>query len=100
MEGCTVWPFMSEGQGYRPLEMGKSDQVMSPWAPQPTVLVTNRGKAVRDILSTQIADPQAPNNLPKVEKFDGKAANMAMDRYRNFFKKPPFARVDVSTKSN
>lgn len=36
--GCTVWPIMTEDHGRRPFAMGKSDQVLYPWAPQPVHL--------------------------------------------------------------
>ena len=95
--GCTVWPVMTNGHGYRPLAMGKSDQVMWPWASQPTELVKDQGESVRQIMSAQIVNPQASENPLAVNRFDGKAANLAMDRYRKFFAKPPFANKQASS---
>lgn len=95
--GCMVWPVMTDGHGYRPIAMGKSDQIMWPTAPHPTVLGENYGESVRQIMSAQIANPQASENLSIIEKFDGKAANLAMDRYRKFFKKPPYQRQQASS---
>ena len=98
LTGCMAWPFMSEGYGYRPIGMGKDDQVLWPWAPQPTVLVENHGQSVRQTLNDQIVNPAASENLSVIDQFDGKAANFAVDRYRGFFKKPPFAKTSSESK--
>ena len=98
LTGCMVWPIMADGQGYRPIGMGKEDQIISPWATQPTVLVENQGESIRKIMRDQIANPQASENLSVIERFDGKAANLAVDRYRKFFAKPPFAKTTSESK--
>ncbi len=97
LTGCVVWPVMSEGLGYHPRDMGKSDQVLWPWATRPTVLAEHQGESVRGIFVDQILNPQASENTSAVEHFDGKAANLAMDRYRKFFAKPPFAKQQASS---
>jgi len=98
VSGCMVWPVMSDGHGYRPMGMSKDDQVLSPWATQPTVLAENHGTAVREALKSQILNPEASKNLSSIETFDGKSANLAVDRYRSFFKKPPFAKTSSESK--
>ena len=92
-----VWPVMTDGHGYRPRDMGKSDQVIWPWATQPTILAEHQGDSVRRILGAQILNPQASENTSVIDRFDGKAANLAMDRYRNFFAKPPFTKQQASS---
>ena len=91
LEGCMVWPFMTETVGYRPLEMGKRDQVFYPEAPRPTVLTSDFGNSQRMAIKNQTLNPDASKDLEPVEGLDGLAGAKAMNRYRIFFDKPPFA---------
>lgn len=90
LEGCLVWPTMTETMGHRPIEMGKDDQVLSPFARQPTHLSSNYGEALRAARDNQILNPNAPENLDPVEGLDGTAGAKSMKRYQKFFDKPPF----------
>jgi len=90
LQGCLVWPKMIETMGHRPVEMGKDDQVFSPTAPQPIHLSTNYGESFRAARDNQILNPDASDNLELVEGLDGNAGVLAIQRYRSFFKKPPF----------
>ena len=47
LAGCGIWPVMTEENGRRPLAMGKSDQVFSPWATQPVHLREDYGDSYR-----------------------------------------------------
>ena len=87
--GCT-WPVMTEGNGYRPVDMGKLDQVMYVDAPHPTHLSETFGDSVQAYKEAQTLDSEAPHNLDPIEGQDGMAGINAVTRYRNFFKKPPF----------
>lgn len=90
LEGCLVWPTMTETMGHRPVEMGKDDQVMFPTAPQPINLSTNYGNSFRAARDNQILNPEASDNLEPVEGLDGNAGVLATQRFNSFFKKPPF----------
>ena len=63
MTGCGVWPTMTEDHGRRPFAMGKSDQVLSPWAPQPVHLNEDFGNSYRYAKEGHILNPQAGNSL-------------------------------------
>lgn len=88
--GCAVWPVMTETDGYRPLEMGKSDQIWYWYAPQPVDLATDFGKSVQMARQSQTINPDASKNLEPVTILDGQAAIKTMDRYRGLFEKPPY----------
>lgn len=91
MTGCSVWPIMSEDNGRRPFAMGKSDQVLYPWAPQPIHLNEEYGNSYRYAVENQILNPQAGNSLVPLEGLGGQAAQYSVDRYQKLFEKPPFA---------
>jgi hypothetical protein len=57
----------------------------------PTRLEADYGKSVTIATSGQILDPVAQQNLAPVYGFDGKAAELTLDRYRSTFEKaaPP-----------
>ena len=57
----------------------------------PTTLEADFGKSVSLATSGQILDPAAQQNLAPVYGFDGKAAQLTIDRYRSTFEKaaPP-----------
>ena len=88
--GCTVWPVMTEDNGRRPFAMGKSDQVMYPWAPQPVHLNEDFGNSYRYAKETQILNPQAGNSLTPLEGISGGASQYNVDRYQKLWEKPPF----------
>ena len=90
LEGCMVWPFMTETVGYRPLEMGKRDQVFYPEAPRPSKLSKDFGDSQRAAIDNQILNPEASKNLESVEGLDRTAGTKAMNRYQKFFDKPPY----------
>jgi hypothetical protein len=90
LQGCLVWPTMTETMGHRPLEMGKDDQVLSPIASQPTHLTSNYGESVRTARHNQTLNPESSDNLGIVEGLDGNAGILAIQRYNSFFKNPPF----------
>jgi len=90
LEGCMVWPIMTETNGYRPVEMGKEDQVFYPDAPRPIDLSSNFGHSQRLAVTNQILHPEASENLDTIEGLDGSAGAKGITRYRNFYKKPPF----------
>lgn len=90
LEGCMVWPVMTETMGYRPIEMGKRDQVFNPEAARPTVLSSDFGDSQRMAINNQTLNPEASKNLDPVEGLDGPAGAKAMQRYRSYFEKPPF----------
>ena len=89
--GCGVWPTMTEENGRRPFAMGKSDQVLSPWAPQPVHLNEHFGNSYRYALENQLLNPQAGNSLVPLEGMGGQSSQYSIDRYQKLFKKPPFA---------
>ena len=91
MTGCGVWPVMTDDNGRRPFSMGKSDQVLSPWAPNPVHLNDKHGNFYRYALETQILNPEAGNSLEPLEGISGQASGLTMERYHKMFKKPPFA---------
>ena len=90
LAGCLVWPIMPEQAGYRPLEMGKYDQVMNPWAPQPIHLSKFFGHSVTMANTGQTLNPEASKNFdPTVGQYPGATIN-AMKRYQKLFAKPPY----------
>lgn len=91
LAGCMVWPVMTETNGYRPIEMGKQDQVWYWNAPQPTVLSSDFGQSLRQARSNQILFPNASENLEIVEGLNGRAGVNAIARYQSLFKKPPYS---------
>lgn len=91
LTGCGIWPVMTEDNGRRPLVMGKSDQVFSPWATQPVHLSEGYGESYRYAVETQILNPQASKSLDVVEGMSGGAAQRSMARYQDMFKKPPYS---------
>ncbi len=90
MTGCGVWPIMKEDNGRRPFAMGKSDQVLWPWAPQPVHLNEDFGNSYRYAKETQILYPQAGNSLTPLEGFGGQPAAFTVERYHKIFEKGPF----------
>ena len=90
MTGCGVWPVMTEDHGRRPFAMGKSDQVVSPWVPQPVHLNEDFGNSYRYAKETQIFNPQAGNSLVPLEGLGGQPAAYTVDRYQKIFEKGPF----------
>jgi len=77
MAGCGVYPFMPEENGRRPQAMGKSDQVLWPWAPQPVHLNVN---------------PAAANNIePVAGGADSRALQNSLTRYQLMFQSPPYS---------
>ena len=91
MTGCGVWPVMTEENGRRPFAMGKSDQVMSPWAPQPIHLNEDFGNSYRYAKESQILNPQAGNSLEPLEGLSGLPGQYTGERYQKMFEKPAFA---------
>ena len=89
--GCGVWPTMTEDHGRRPFAMGKSDQVLSPWAPQPVHLNEHFGNSYRYAVENQILNPQAGNSLVPLEGMSGQPSQFSIDRYQKLFEKPPYA---------
>ncbi len=90
LSGCHLWPTMSNEDGRRPLDMGKSDQVLAPNAPPPLHLSESFGKAFRTARENQILYPDASKNLDPVTGLDGQAAEAAVERYRKQFKEPAY----------
>ncbi len=92
MGGCGVWPVMTEDNGRRPHAMGKSDQVFSPWAPQPVHLNEEYGLSYRQALENQIVNPAAANNLgPIAGTADSQALQQSLARYQLMFQSPPYS---------
>lgn len=92
MGGCGVWPVMTEENGRRPQAMGKSDQVLSPWAPQPVHLNEEYGLAYRQALENQIVNPAASNKIDPIPgAADSRALQNSMTRYQLMFQSPPFS---------
>ena len=92
MTGCGVWPVMTEENGRRPQAMGKSDQVLWPWAPQPVHLSEEYGLAYRQALENQIVNPAASNNLgPIPGSADSQALQNSLTRYQLMFESPPYS---------
>ena len=90
-QGCHLWPMMSDEDGRRPVAMGKNDQVLYPYNPQPVHLSEDFGQSFSAQRENQILNPQASQNLETVTEFsDGMANKEAIDAYRKMFKKPPF----------
>lgn len=92
MSGCGVWPVMTEENGRRPQAMGKSDQVLWPWAPQPIHLNEEFGLAYRQALENQIVNPAAANNITPVSgAADSRALQYSLTRYQLMFQSPPYS---------
>ncbi|MEO8324987.1 MAG: hypothetical protein ABI618_04005 [Nitrospirota bacterium] len=90
--GCGVWPVMTEENGRRPHAMGKSDQVFSPWAPQPVHLSEEYGLPYRQALENQIVNPASVNNLgPIPGSADSHALHQSLSRYQLMFESPPYS---------
>ncbi|MDT3778661.1 hypothetical protein PJI16_13935 [Nitrospira sp. MA-1] len=90
--GCGVWPVMTEDHGRRPHAMGKSDQVFSPWAPQPIHLHEEYGLPYRQALENQIVNPASANNLgPIPGSADSHALHQSLARYQLMFESPPYS---------
>ena len=90
LTGCGVWPSMTGDNGRRPLAMGKSDQVLSPWATQPVHLTEGFGNSYRYAKESQILNPQAGNSLVPLEGMGGLPAQHTANRYHKIFEKGPF----------
>jgi len=92
MTGCGVYPFMPEENGRRPQAMGKSDQVLWPWAPQPVHLSEEYGLAYRQALEGQIVNPAASNNIDPIPgSADSRALQNSLTRYQLMFESPPYS---------
>ncbi len=92
MGGCGVWPVMTEENGRRPQAMGKRDQVLLPWAPQPVHLSEEYGLSYRQALENQIVNPAAANNLgPIAGTADSQALQNSLSRYQLMFESPPYS---------
>jgi hypothetical protein len=92
MTGCGVWPVMTEENGRRPFAMGKSDQVLWPWAPQPVHLNEEYGLAYRQALENQIVNPAAASNLDTIPgAADSQALQYSLARYQLMFQSPPYS---------
>ena len=98
LAGCHIWPVMTDADGRKPAAMGKIDQVWYPYAPQPTTLSEDFGRAFRTARDNQILHPEASRNLEPVPSLDGPAVGKAIERYRKHFDKPPYE-VKVKEKS-
>lgn len=55
----------------------------------PTRLEANYGKAYHTAITRQIVPPETHAAVPSASGFDGKAAQVTIDRYREQFAKPP-----------
>ena len=96
LTGCGVYPVMTEDNGRRPFAMGKSDQVVWPWAPQPVHLNEDYGIAYRQSVEGQILNPEASKNLGPVEgAADPKALHYSLRRYQEAFKNPPYSDFEL-----
>lgn len=90
--GCGVWPIMTEENGRRPQAMGKSDQVLWPWAPPPVHLSEEYGLAYRQALENQILNPAAANNTDPIPgAADSRALQNSLTRYQLMFESPPYS---------
>ncbi|HNP31635.1 MAG TPA: hypothetical protein PKK23_21490 [Nitrospirales bacterium] len=90
--GCGIWPVMTEENGRRPQAMGKSDQVLLPWAPHPVHFNEEYGLAYRQSLENQIVNPAAANNLgPVAGEADSQALQQSLARYQLMFQSPPYS---------
>jgi hypothetical protein len=97
MAGCGVWPVMTEENGRRPRAMGKSDQVLSPWAPHPIHLNEEYGLAYRQALENQIVNPAASNNMEPVPgAADSQALQNSLARYQLMFQNPPYSEFKMT----
>ncbi|MDH5700609.1 MAG: hypothetical protein OEZ41_11680, partial [Nitrospirota bacterium] len=100
MGGCGVWPVMTEDNGRRPNAMGKSDQVLWPWAPQPVHLNEEFGLAYRQALENQIVNPAASNNIDPVPgAVDSQAMQHSLARYQLMFQSPPYSEFKLTGSS-
>ena len=96
LTGCGVWPVMTEDNGRRPFAMGKSDQMLLPYAPQPVHLSEDYGIAYRQSVEGQILNPEASKNLGPVEgAADPKGLHYSLLRYQEHFKTPPYSEWEL-----
>jgi uncharacterized membrane protein YgcG len=96
LSGCGIWPVMTEDNGRRPFAMGKSDQVVWPWASQPIHLNEDYGVAYRQSVEGQILNPMAARNLGPVEgTADPKGLHYSLLRYQESFKNPPYSEFEL-----
>jgi len=96
LTGCGVYPVMTEDNGRRPFAMGKSDQLLLPWAPQPVHLNEDYGIAYRQSVEGQILNPEASKNLGPVEgTADPKGLHYSLLRYQEHFKNPPYSEWEL-----
>ncbi len=96
LTGCGVWPVMTEDNGRHPFRMGKSDQLLLPWAPQPVHLSEDYGIAYRQSVESQILNPEASKNLGPVEgAADPKGLHYSLLRYQEAFKNPPYSEWEL-----
>jgi len=96
LTGCGVYPVMTEDNGRRPFAMGKSDQLVLPWAPQPVHLNEDYGIAYRQSVEGQILNPEASKNLGPVEgAADPKGLHYSLLRYQEHFKNPPYSEWEL-----
>ena len=97
LSGCGIWPVMTEDHGRRPFAMGKSDQVLWPWAPHPIHLNENFGVAYRQSIEGQILHPRAAKNLNAIPGgVDPQATQYSVTRYQKMFENPPFSQKKSS----
>ena len=95
--GC-VWPVMKDQNGYRPFAMGKSDQVLWPWAPQPIHLNEGFGVAYRQAVEGQIQYPRSAKYVDSINGMaDPQAIQYSLARYQKMFKAPPFSQSNDSS---
>jgi len=98
LPGCGIWPVMTEENGRRPHAMGKSDQVLWPWAPHPVHLNEEYGLAYRQALEGQILNPaSAKNTMPVPGAADPRAIQYSMTRYQLMFENPPFSNTKLES---
>jgi hypothetical protein len=89
--GCGIWPVMTNEDGRRTFTMGKSDQVLWPWATPPVHLNEHFSIAYRQAIEGQILNPQAGNSLKPVVGIDGQSSQVNMKRFKKMFEEPPYA---------
>ncbi|GJL49699.1 MAG: hypothetical protein NPIRA01_09260 [Nitrospirales bacterium] len=90
ISGCQLWPIMSNEDGRKIRDMGKADQVMYPYAPQPVHLSEHYGDAFQAARDNQILNPDASKNLDVVTGKDGTATYKSIELYRKGYSSPPF----------
>ena len=90
LQGCHLWPMMSDEDGRRPVAMGKNDQVLYPYNAQPVHLSEDFGQSFSAQRENQILNPQASKNLETPTEWDGMAGEKAIERYQKLYKQPPY----------